>query len=190
MKIYLKEEDNKKYIYFEKRLYSLRCELEKNYHPELVQIINEDGIEVDENEDIRKYIFDYCIRNSIHEYYAEIVGDNYLFDVGDATEKVEAFVEDLLDSDESDILDNDDYKYVDYRMEIDVDSVSDQIVYVPTLILKFETFSLSNPLIIGTAQDYHFDLIEKAQAFCEDVVQLYDLKSTKQLDYDYYRWYE
>ena len=190
MKIYLKEEDNKKYICFEKRFYTLRCELEKDYHPEIVPLIDEKGIEVDDNEDIRKYIFDYCIKNNIHQYYVEIVGDNYLYDVDDETEKVESFVEDLLDSDEADVLDNDDYKNIDYRIEIDIDIVNNQIVYVPTLILKFETLSLSNPLIIETAQEYHFDLVEKAQDFCEDIVQLYGLKSTKQLDYDYYRWYE
>ena len=113
MKIYLKEENNKKYIYFDKRFYSLRCELELDYYPELVPMIDEEGIEVDDNEDIRKYIFDYCIKNNIHQYYVEIVGDNYLFDVDDETEKVEAFVEDLL---EADVLDNDDYQYVDYRI--------------------------------------------------------------------------
>ena len=187
MKIYLKEENNKKYIYFDKRFYSLRCELELDYHPESVPLIDEEGIEVDDNEDIRKYIFDYCIKNNIHQYYVEIVGDNYLFDVDDETEKVEAFIEDLL---EADVLDNDDYQYVDYRIEIDMDTVNNQIVYVPTLILKFETLSLCSPLIIETVQNYQFDLVDKAQDFCEDIVQLYDLKSTKQLDYDYYCWYE
>lgn len=176
MKIYLKEENNKKYIYFDKRFYSLRCELELDYHPELVPMIDEEGIEVDDNEDIRKYIFDYCIKNNIHQYYVEIVGDNYLFDVDDETEKVEAFVEDLLDSDEANVLDENDFEFVDYMIDIDEIIVNNQLSFKPILILRFDTFSLNSPLIIETLQNYSFDLEECAKDFCNELIELFKLR--------------
>ena len=185
MKIYLK--DN--FIHFEKRFYTLKCMLEDDYKPDNIPFIDEIGIEADDNEDIRKYIFEYCLKNNVHEYYVEIVGDNYLFDVDEDTERVESFVEDLLGADEAEVLDND-YKYVDYRMEIDIQVKDNQFLYVPTLILKFDTFSLNTPLIKETIQEYKFDSIEETQNFCEDIIQLFDLKSTRNLDYDYYCWYE
>ena len=177
MKIYLKDNC----ICFEKRFYTLKCEVEKDYKPENVPLIDESGIEVDDNEDIGKYIYDYCIKNNIHEYCVETVGDSYLFDdIG----KEDGFVEDLLNDDKTNALDNDDYKYVDYQIALETCFIDNKIVYIPVLILKFDILSLNMTLIIETIQDYMFDSEYKAQEFCDELIELYKFPKRRYLNHE------